>query len=85
MAAKKSASKGKGKVKKVMHEYKHGELKSGGKAKVKSRKQAVAIALSEARKSGAKIPKKGASKKKAATKKKGVAKKSATKKSSAKK
>ena len=64
MATKKassSASKGRGKVKKVMHEYKHGELKSGkaGKGgKVKSRKQAVAIALSEARKSGAKIPKK---------------------------
>jgi hypothetical protein len=41
-----------------MHEYKEGTLKSGGKKKVKSRKQAVAIALSEARKSGAKIPKK---------------------------
>ena len=41
-----------------MHEYKQGTLKSGGKKKVKSRKQAVAIALSEARKSGAKIPKK---------------------------
>ena len=63
-----SKSKGRGKVKKVMHEYKHGELKSGksGKGgKVKSRKQAVAIALSEARKSGAKIPrKKAASRKK---------------------
>ena len=61
---KKAASKGRGKVKKVMHEYKHGELKSGGRKKVKSRKQAVAIALSEARRSGAKIPKKGAAKKK---------------------
>lgn len=43
----------------VMHEFKHGELKSGraGKAgKVKSRKQAIAIALSEARKAGAKVP-----------------------------
>jgi hypothetical protein len=42
-----------------MHEYKHGSLKSGkaGKGgKVKSRKQAVAIGLSEARKSGAKVP-----------------------------
>jgi hypothetical protein len=39
------------KVKKVMHEYKHGELKGGkGKhPKVKSRRQAVAIALSEAK------------------------------------
>jgi Family of unknown function (DUF6496) len=32
----------------VMHEYKHGELKSGKAGKVKSRKQAIAIALSEA-------------------------------------
>ncbi len=32
----------------VMHEYKHGELESGSGAKVKSRKQAVAIALKEA-------------------------------------
>jgi hypothetical protein len=44
----------------VMHEFKHGELKSGkaGKAgKVKSRKQAIAIALSEASKKGKKVPK----------------------------
>jgi hypothetical protein len=75
---KKSAStKGRGKVEKVMHEYKKGELKSGGRKKVASRKQAVAIALSEARQSGAKIPKKGAAKKKggAAKKKGGAAKK----------
>ena len=39
-----------GKVRKVMHEYKHGELHSGSKhgPKVRSRKQAIAIALSEA-------------------------------------
>jgi hypothetical protein len=55
---KKSSIKGRAKTKKVMHEYKEGTLKSGGRKKVKSRKQAVAIALSEARKSGAKIPKK---------------------------
>ena len=53
---------GKKKVKKVMHEYKHGSLKSGSGGKVKSRKQAIAIALSEARSSGAKIPKKKAKK-----------------------
>lgn len=56
-----SKGKGKGKVEKVMHEFKHGELKSGKGGKggaVKSRKQAVAIALNEARKSGARIPKK---------------------------
>jgi hypothetical protein len=41
-----------------MKEHKEGTLKSGSGKKVKSRKQAVAIALSEARKSGAKIPKK---------------------------
>jgi hypothetical protein len=57
-ASKKTATKGRAKTEKVMHKYKHGTLKSGGKKKVKSRKQAVAIALSEARKSGAKIPKK---------------------------
>jgi hypothetical protein len=41
-----------------MKEKKEGTLRSGSGKKVKSRKQAVAIALSEARKSGAKIPKK---------------------------
>ena len=83
MAAKQSSGKGRGKVKKVMHEYKHGTLKSGGRAKVKNRKQAVAIALSEARRSGAKIPKKGGAKKSAS--KKGGARKGAAKKSSARK
>jgi hypothetical protein len=82
MATKKSASKGRGKVKKVMHEYKHGELKSGGKKKVTSRKQAVAIALSEARESGAKIPKKGAAKKKSSAKKKTTKRKAAPRKKS---
>ena len=50
-----------GKVKKVMHEYGEGKLHSGSKKGpvVTNQKQAVAIALSEARKSGAKIPKKG--------------------------
>lgn len=44
-------------VKEAMHKYKKGELKSGGSGrKVKSRKQAVAIGLSEARKKGAKVP-----------------------------
>ena len=39
------------KIEKVMHEYKTGSLKSGGSGKrVKNRKQAIAIALSEARK-----------------------------------
>jgi hypothetical protein len=51
----KAASK---KVEKVMHERKKGTLKSGSGRKVKSRKQAIAIGLSEARKAGAKVPKK---------------------------
>ena len=53
-----SSSKGKSKVRKVMHEHKHGTLRSGSGKKVTSRKQAVAIALNEARESGAKIPRK---------------------------
>ena len=45
------------KVHKAMEEYKEGKLKSGKSGqKVTSRKQAVAIGLSEARKSGAKVP-----------------------------
>lgn len=49
MARKKSSQK-KSKVERVMKEYKEGKLKSGSKKgpKVKSRKQAIAIALSEA-------------------------------------
>jgi hypothetical protein len=52
----KNAAAGKEKVHKVMSEYKHGSLKSSSGANVKSRKQAVAIALSEARSAGAKMP-----------------------------
>lgn len=53
-------SKGQRKIKKVMEEFKEHSLHSGSKEgpQVKSRSQAVAIALSEARKAGAKIPKK---------------------------
>jgi hypothetical protein len=56
-----SGSKGKRKVHKVMKEHKEGKLKSSSGKKVTSRKQAVAIALSEARRSGARIPKKKSS------------------------
>ena len=58
MARKYGKASGK-KVKRAMHEMKRGKLKSGrsGKA-VRSRKQAIAIGLSEARRSGAKVPKK---------------------------
>ena len=53
MARKQKAAAGK--VEKVMHEFKHGTLKSGGSGKtVKNRPQAIAIALSEARRVGAK-------------------------------
>jgi hypothetical protein len=46
------------KVKRAMHEMKRGKLRSGRSGKrVKSRKQAIAIGLSEARRSGAKVPK----------------------------
>jgi hypothetical protein len=60
--AKKSAKKygptaGK-KVERAMHEFEHGELKSGRSGKkVTSRKQAIAIGLSEARAEGGKVPK----------------------------
>ena len=51
------------KVEKAMHKKKKGTLKSGRSGKkVTSRKQAIAIGLSEARKSGAKVPKKKTSK-----------------------
>jgi hypothetical protein len=56
----KESKKAQEKVKKVMHEWKEGKLHSGSKKgpSVTSQKQAVAIALSEARKKGLKTPKK---------------------------
>ena len=62
--ARKYSKKASKKVKRAMHERKRGTLKSGrlGK-KVTSRKQAIAIGLSEARKSGAKVPRKPSSRK----------------------
>ena len=63
----KSASK---KVEKAMHERKKGTLKSGRSGKkVKSRKQAIAIGLSEARAKGKKVPRKKTATKKTAKKK----------------
>jgi len=53
------------KVEKAMHERKRGTLKSGGSGKkVTSRKQAIAIGLSEARRAGGKVPRKAGSSKK---------------------
>ena len=69
MAAKKTARKyskaASDKVEAAMHERKQGTLRSGSGKKVTSRKQAIAIGLSEARRSGAKVPppKKGSSRK----------------------
>ena len=54
--------KAQSKVKKAMHERKRGTLKSGRSGKkVKSRKQAIAIGLSQARRAGGKVPKKRSS------------------------
>jgi len=46
------------KVEETMHEMKKGDLKTGTGKKVTSKKQAIAIGLSEAKKEGAKVPKK---------------------------
>ena len=62
--------KAQSKVKKAMHERKRGTLRSGRSGrKVTSRKQAIAIGLSEARRAGAKVPKKKAGRKKRARRK----------------
>jgi hypothetical protein len=54
----KYGKKSQNKVEKSMHERKHGTLRSGSGKKVTNKKQAIAIGLSEARKEGAKVPKK---------------------------
>lgn len=79
----KYSKKSQDKVEKSMHEMKHGKLKSGSGKKVTDPKQAIAIGLSEARKKGAKVPKKATAKK--AAPKKAAAKKAAPKKAAAKK
>ncbi|MFT3936246.1 MAG: DUF6496 domain-containing protein [Chitinophagaceae bacterium] len=74
------SKKASGKVEKVMRERKRGTLKSGSSGKkVTNRKQAIAIALSEARKAGAKVPAKKTSVKKSAPKKRAMLKKRKTK------
>ena len=68
--ARRYSKKASRKVKKTMHERKRGTLRSGRSGKkVKRRKQAIAIGLSEARRSGAKVPKKRGRKKRSAKKK----------------
>ena len=75
------------KVEKAMHERKHGTLKSGRSGeKVTSRKQAIAIGLSEARAEGDKVPsKKGAKKSSKKGSKKSSSKKGSSKKRTSKK
>ena len=73
------------KVERAMHEKKRGKLKSGRSGKkVTSRKQAIALGLSEARQSGAKVPRKKGSSKKSSSKK-SSSRKSSSKKSSSRK
>jgi hypothetical protein len=58
-ASRRYGKKASEKVERAMHERKHGTLRSGGSGKkVTSRKQAIAIGLSEARREGARVPKK---------------------------
>ena len=60
----KYGKKAQSKVKRAMHERKHGTLKSGRSGRrVTSRKQAIAIGLSEARREGAKVPPRGGGRK----------------------
>jgi hypothetical protein len=76
------------KVEKAMHERKRGTLKSGRSGKtVKSKKQAIAIGLSEARKAGGKVPakKKNGAAKKASSARKSTGRKSTARKSTARK
>jgi len=82
----KYGKKAQDKVEKAMHERKHGTLKSGSSGKkVKSRKQAIAIGLSEARREGGKVPSRKKSSKKSSSKKSSSKKSSSKKRSSSKK
>jgi hypothetical protein len=66
--------KAQSKVKRVMRERKRGTLRSGGSGKrVTSRKQAIAIGLAEARRAGAKVPRKPSARKRTSTARKRTA------------
>jgi len=82
MAARKTTAQSK--VKKTMHERKAGTLRSGSGKKVKSRKQAIAIGLNEARRAGAKVPKKKSTGSRKTTSRKSSARKTSSRKSSSK-
>lgn len=81
----KYSKKAQDKVEKTMHERKKGTLKSSSGQKVTSRKQAIAIGLSEAREAGAKVPARPSAGSATKATKKSAAKKSATKKAAVKK
>lgn len=87
MAKASRSKKASGTVGEVMHEFKEGDLTTRGGRKVTSRKQAIAIGLSEAREAGERVTPRGGAKsaKKSAAGKKSAAKKSAPKKVAAKK
>ena len=73
------------KVERAMHERKRGTLKSGSGRKVKSRKQAIAIGLSEARKAGGKVPKRKSTSRKSSSRKSTARKSTGRKSTSARK
>ena len=74
--ARRYSKKASQKVKRAMHERKRGTLRSGRSGrKVTSRKQAIAIGLSEARRSGAKVPKRRTSRKRKTTQEEAAQKK----------
>ena len=60
-SARRYSKKASAKVGKVMREFKHGELKSGGRRPVSDREQAIAIGISEARREGDKVPSRSSS------------------------
>ena len=72
------------KVERAMHERKRGTLKSGSGRKVKSRKQAIAIGLSEAREAGAKVPKRKSASRKSSGRKSTATKRTGTRKTAKK-
>jgi hypothetical protein len=81
MASRKYGKKASSKVGRAMSKRKRGTLRSGSGRKVKSRKQAIAIGLSEARREGGKVPPKKTSRKKS-SRKTAARKKSSRRKSS---
>ena len=73
-SGRKYGKKASDKVERAMHEKKQGTLRSGSGKKVTSRKQAIAIGLSEARKAGGKVPSKSSSARKSSSRKRSASK-----------